>query len=66
MSGHTLITSNYVESQASGKVDSNAVLLLTGKASPSSNPLLKQAYITFMDDTGKLRRPAYSKAKGII
>jgi hypothetical protein len=66
VSGHKLISSNFVESQATGKVDSSAVLLLLGKAAPSSNPLLQQAYITFMDDAGKLRRPAYSKKKGTI
>ncbi len=66
VSGHTLISSNFVESQITGKVDSNVVLLLKGKASPSSNPLLHQAYITFMDDTGKLRRPGYSQKKGTL
>ena len=67
VSGHNLITSNFVESQATGKIDSSAVLLLTGQAAPSSDPLLQRAYITFVDDAaGKLRGPSYSKAEGII
>ena len=66
VSGHSLISSNYIESQASGRVDSNAQLLLSGKASPHSNPLLQHAYITFFEDGAKLRRPSYSAARGII
>lgn len=64
--GHSLTAANFVESQASGKIDSSTVLLLSGNPSPSSNPLLQHAYITFVNDEGKLRRPSYSASRGII
>ena len=66
VSGHSLTSSNYVESQATGRVDSVAQLLLSGKASPSSDPALQHAYVTFMAEGDKLRRPSYSRARGVI
>ena len=66
VSGHSLITANFVASQPSGKIDSSAVLLLTGNASPSSHPNLKRAYVTFVDDAAPIRSPAYSEAQGTI
>ena len=66
VSGHSILTTNFLESQSSGRLDSNAQVRLSGKASPSSNPLLQSAFITFVDDTAKLRRPSYSSKQGII
>ncbi len=64
VSGHTLISSNFVESQATGRTGGDAQMILRGKPSPSSDPLLNTAYITFVADGVTLRRPSYSKAQG--
>jgi hypothetical protein len=63
---HIITSSNYLESASSNKTDSSSVIMLTGKASPSSDQTLDHAYIHFFNDTSTLARPYYNKARGEI
>lgn len=66
VAGHSMITSNFLLNTSSGKTDSQAVILLWGNPSPSSDPNLKRIYITFIEDNAKVRRPDFNKAGGTI
>jgi hypothetical protein len=66
VTSRTLISSNVLDSVASGKTYSVSVLLLKGTGSPKSDKELKRAYITFVEDSGTVSKPSYSKKKGTI
>ena len=63
---HHLFTANWVDSTQSGKTSSATVVLLTGSNSPSSDKELSKAYVTVIEDGGKVRTPKYVKARGAI
>ncbi len=62
---HVLFTTSY-QPKAGQPSESATVVLLSGKASPSSDQSLKVAYITVVADGKTLRRPNYSRAAGVI
>ena len=66
VSGHHLFTASWLETAASAKTQSSSVLLLTGTNSPSSDPELKKAYVTVVEDGKTVRRPKYDKSRGAI
>jgi len=63
---HHLFSANWLESAESGVTDSATVLLLTGKPSPSSDRKLRAAYVTFVREPAKLRRPSYCGTRGVL
>ena len=60
---HSVITSNSVDSTASGITQSATVVKLAGVHSPSSDPTLTTAYITFVEDSAKVPVPRFIKKK---
>jgi len=66
VTGRTLISSNLRDNDTSQKTYSVSVLLLRGTSTSKTDTVLNRAYITFVEDTAHVPRPAYSKDKGII
>ena len=62
---HVLFTTGY-QPEKGKPTESATVILLSGKASPSSDQTLKAAYVTVVADGKTLRRPTYSRAAGLI
>lgn len=63
---HFLVSSNFLESAASGNTGSTTVLRLAGVPTPSSDHKLESAFVTFVPDTEPVRPPAYVRSKGTI
>ena len=63
VSDHNIVSAGYI---SGGNTNSQSVIILTGQPSPSSDPVLKVAYIMFVPDGDAIRTPQYTKLAGRI